>query len=349
MKVLTVVGARPQFVKAAPVSRELARRAGIIEYLVHTGQHHDASLSEQQFDALGLRPADRNLGINGGSAGSMVGRMVVALDEVIAAEAPNLVLVYGDTNSTAAGALAASHRGIPVGHVEAGLRSFVRAMPEERNRVMTDHLSTILFAPTRTAVKNLDREGIDRGVHHVGDVMLDAFLACPVDRSHASRVLEPLGLESAEFVLATLHRAETTASRDALESRLEFMRHVSAGRPVVLPLHPRTRAAAERFGVSFDGITVVEPTDYRTFGALLSLSGLVVTDSGGVQKEAYFHRVPCVTVRSETEWPETIRAGWNRLWSEPEWSEIRTEIEDYGSGVTAQAIADVLEASIGSG
>lgn len=344
MKVLTVVGARPQFVKAAPVSRELASRAGISEYLVHTGQHHDAALSEAQFAALGLREADLNLGIHGGPAGAMVGRMVIGLDEVIGSERPDVVLVYGDTNSTAAGALAAAHRGVPVAHVEAGLRSYDRTMPEERNRVMTDHLSTLLFTPTRTAVANLLREGVSDGVHQVGDVMLDAFLASPPDATLAGRVLDPLGLESGGFVLATLHRAETTATADALGSRLAFLVEVAAGRPVLLPLHPRTRDAASRLGVGLDHVLVTDPVDYRTFSALLSQCSLVATDSGGVQKEAYFHRVPCVTLRSETEWPETIRAGWNRLWTEPERQAPRQDIDDYGTGNASAAIADIMSA-----
>ena len=344
MKVLTVVGARPQFVKAAPVSRELAARTGIVECLVHTGQHHDVALSAAQFTSLGLRDADRNLGINGGSAASMVGRMVVALDGVIAEERPDVVLVYGDTNSTAAGALAAAHHDIPIAHIEAGLRSYDRTMPEERNRVMADHLSTLLFTPTYTAVNNLVREGIRHGVHQVGDVMLDAFLASPPDAAAAQGMLESLGLEQGAYVIATLHRAETTVTADALGSRLAFVRGLAGGRSVLMPLHPRTRAAAARLGVSFDGITVVDPVDYRTFSALLSQSALIATDSGGVQKEAYFHRVPCVTLRSETEWPETIRAGWNRLWTEPEQGALRRDIADYGTGRTAVAIVDVLSA-----
>lgn len=342
MKLLTVVGARPQFVKAAPVSRELSFRAGVTEYLVHTGQHHDAALSGAQFEALGLREADMNLGIHGGSAGSMVGRMIGALDEVISDERPDVVLVYGDTNSTAAGALAAACRDVPIAHVEAGLRSFDRSMPEERNRVMTDHLSTMLFTPTRTAVANLASEGITRGVHQVGDVMLDAFVSVPPEPDLALSVLEPLGLRSRQFVLATLHRAETTATVEALTSRIAFLAKIADGRPVLLPLHPRTRDAALRLGVSLEQVVIIDPVDYRTFSALLSQCALVATDSGGVQKEAYFHRVPCVTLRSETEWPETVEAGWNRLWTRPDWIEPRREIDEYGSGRAAAAIVDIL-------
>ncbi len=349
MKVLTVVGARPQFVKAAPVSRELSSRTGVSEYLVHTGQHHDVALSDAQFAALGLREADVNLGIHGGTPGAMVGRMVTALDELIAAQEPDVVLVYGDTNSTAAGALAAAHLGVPVAHVEAGLRSYDRSMPEERNRVMADHLSTLLFTPTRTAVDNLEREGIVAGVFPVGDVMLDAFLAAPPDPALARPILDALGLRSGAFVLATLHRAETTATTEALPSRLAFLLEIAEERPVLMPLHPRTRDAARRLGVPLDDVTVVEPVDYRTFSSLLSQCALVATDSGGVQKEAYFHRVPCVTLRSETEWPETIQAGWNRLWTDPVVAVERQEIDDYGAGRAAAAILDCLVAAYGEG
>lgn len=342
VKLLTVVGARPQFVKAAPVSRELSHRHGVTEVLVHTGQHHDDALSGAQFAALGLREADVNLGVHGGSSSSMIGRMLGAIDELIAFEAPDVVVVYGDTNSTGAGALAAAHRDVPVAHVEAGLRAFRPSMPEERNRVMTDHLSTILFAPTRTAVANLAREGITRGVHLVGDVMLDAFVAAPLQRELARNLLESLGIRSGAFVLATLHRAETTATVEALTSRLAFLEEVADGLPVLLPLHPRTREAATRLGVALDQVISIDPVDYRTFSALLAQSALVATDSGGVQKEAYFHRVPCVTLRSETEWPETVESGWNRLWTQTNWSSPRTTIDDYGTGRTAVDIVNIL-------
>jgi UDP-GlcNAc3NAcA epimerase len=222
-------------------------------------------------------------------------------------------------------------------------------MPEERNRVMTDHLSALLFTPTRTAVDNHEREGIVAGMFPVGDVMLDAFLAAPPDLSLARPILDALGLRSRAFVLATLHRAETTATAEGLRSRLAFLLEISEGRPVLMPLQPRTGDAARRLGVSLDGVTVVEPVDYRTFSSLLSQCALVATDSGGVQKEAYFHRVPCVTLRSETEWPETIQAGWNRLWTDPEVAMERQEIDDYGAGRAAAAILDCLVAAYEGG
>jgi UDP-GlcNAc3NAcA epimerase len=343
VKIVTVVGARPQFVKAAPVSRELNRRSSLQEILVHTGQHHDADLSERQFVALGLRSADLNLGIHGGTPGSSVGRMISALDEVIGSERPDAVLVYGDTNSTVAAALASANRDVPVLHVEAGLRSFERSMPEERNRVVTDHLATLRFVPTYAAIENLRREGIVQGVHHVGDVMLDAFLELPPEPALAASVLAAAGAVGGDFVIATLHRAQATADRESLASRVRFLLEVADGRSVVLPLHPRTRAAAAAFGIDLGGLRVIDPVDYRVFSSLLAQSSLVATDSGGVQKEAYFHRVPCVTLRNETEWPETISAGWNRLWTQPDWLSPRREIPDYGDGQAAAAIADVVE------
>jgi UDP-GlcNAc3NAcA epimerase len=349
-EVLTIVGARPQFVKAAPVSAKIRESLVLREFLVHTGQHYDVNMSDQQFTSLGLSPADVNLGIMGGQPGDLIGRMISALDALFGDRDPAVVLVYGDTNSTLAGAVAAANRDVPLVHVEAGLRSNDRRMPEERNRVLTDHLSELLFCPTDRAVENLAREGVTSGVHMVGDVMLDAFLQNSPSGPEAAEALRQFDLESSGFVLATMHRAESTASRDELGSRLDFLRtlaseHTPDARAldVVLPLHPRTRGALLEFGLSTDGIRILDPLDYRTFSALLSQCSLVVTDSGGVQKEAYFHRVPCVTLRSETEWPETIEAGWNRLWTHDLWSAPRREISDYGSGTASEAIVLELE------
>ena len=346
MNILTVVGARPQFVKAAPVSRELARREALTEFLVHTGQHYDAGMSDLQFEALGLRRADINLGVHGGSSTEGLGRMLQALDPLIDDIVPDVVLVYGDTTSTLAGAIAAAGRNVPVAHVEAGLRSFDMVMPEERNRVLVDRLASLLFVPTSEGLRNLEREGMVDGVELVGDVMLDAFLQFPHELGSAQVLLENLGVGD-EYVLATLHRAETTSTRHQLASRIAFIVEASEGRPIVFPLHPRTRAAAERFGVDFGPIRLTDPADYGVFRGLLSGCSLVLTDSGGVQKEAYFHRVPCITLRSETEWPETVEAGWNRLWTSPDWSEPRREITDYGVGDAASRIVDSLVRRLG--
>lgn len=312
MNLVTVVGARPQFVKAAPVSRAIVGRPRVEEVLIHTGQHHDLALSDSQFVELGLREPDENLGIHGGSPTDALGRMLQALDAVLLEAAPDAVVVYGDTTSTLAGAIAAANRDIPAVHIEAGLRSFDRSMPEERNRILTDHLSSLLLVPTRTALQNLELEGITEGVHLVGDVMLDAFHQTPIEPEAAQDLLDSVDVNG-EFVVATLHRAETTTGTRELSSRIDFIVQAAEGRPVILPLHPRTRAAAARFSVDLGPIRVIEPVDYRTFSGLLARCSLVVTDSGGVQKEAYFHRVPCITLRSETEWPETVEAGWNRL------------------------------------
>jgi UDP-GlcNAc3NAcA epimerase len=341
-RLLTVVGARPQFVKAMPVSRALRRAPGLTEVMVHTGQHHDAALSEAFFEALDLPAPAENLGIHGGSHGEMTGRMLAALDGVIARHAPDLVIVYGDTNSTLAGALAAAKAGVPVAHVEAGLRVFDRSMPEETNRVVVDHLSRLLFAPTRTAVANLAREGLVEGVLHVGDVMQDAVLAMAAMPRPGPGVLQRLGLTPGAYAVATLHRAATTDDGASLAAAVGYLRARLTRLPVVLPLHPRTRAAATRFGVDLAGLTVIEPLGPLDMQRLLADCATVFTDSGGLQKEAYFHRKPCVTLRDDTEWTETVEAGWNRLWTVADYRP-RREIEDYGTGEAAERIVQAIE------
>ncbi len=340
-RVLTVVGARPQFVKALPVSRVLARAPGLTEVMVHTGQHHDATLSDAFFDALGLPKPTENLGIHGGSHGEMTGRMLAALDGVIDRVAPDLVIVYGDTNSTLAGALAAAKSGVPVAHVEAGLRVFDRAMPEETNRVVVDHLSSLLFAPTRAAVAHLAREGIVDGVHHVGDVMQDAVLAMAAMPTLGEDVLSRLALTPGGYAVATLHRAATTDDALSLAAAIGYLRTRAAERPVVLPLHPRTRDAASRFGIDLTGLMVIEPVGPLEMQRLLAGCAAVFTDSGGLQKEAYFHRKPCVTLRDDTEWIEPVDAGWNRLWTVADYRP-RREIDDYGAGDAAERIVATI-------
>ncbi len=340
-RLLTVVGARPQFVKAMPVSRAIARASGLTEVLVHTGQHHDAALSDSFFRELGLPEPAENLGIHGGSHGEMTGRMLAALDGVIARVAPDLVIVYGDTNSTLAGALAAAKAGVPVAHVEAGLRVFDRAMPEETNRVVVDHLSRLLFAPTRAAVGHLAREGIVEGVHHVGDVMQDAVLAMAALPYPADGATRRLALTPGAYAVATLHRAATTDSAAALAAAVGYLRRRAAHMPVVLPLHPRTRDAAARYGVDLAGLTVIPPLGPIDMQRLLADCALVLTDSGGLQKEAYFHRKPCVTLRDDTEWSETVEAGWNRLWTVSDYRP-RREIGDYGAGDAAERIVATI-------
>jgi UDP-GlcNAc3NAcA epimerase len=339
--VLTVVGARPQLIKAAAVSRALAGSAALKELLVHTGQHFDAGMSDVFFDELGIPAPAHHLGIHGGGHGDMTGRMLIALEQVMKAERPDCVLVYGDTNSTLAGAFAAAKLNIPVAHVEAGLRSFNRRMPEEINRIVADRLSDLLFCPTRTSVANLAAEGIAAGVHMVGDVMYDVTLHAAATALARSRILERLGLAPKSYALATVHRAENTDDPASLAAVLSYLRDQALERPVVLPLHPRTREAAGRQGLAFDGIIVTEPLGFLDMHRLLANAAGVFTDSGGVQKEAYFHRVPCVTLRSETEWVETVDAGWNRLWRGPP-HRPRRDIPDYGDGHSAEKIVAIL-------
>lgn len=310
MKVLTIVGARPQFIKAAPVSREVRKVAH--EVLVHTGQHFDANMSDVFFEELGIPKPEYHLGIGGGSHGAMTGAMLARLEEVIQIEKPDWVMVYGDTNSTLAGGLAAAKLHVPVAHVEAGLRSFNRKMPEEINRVLTDHLSELLFAPTETAVGLLAAEGITHGVHQVGDVMFDAlklFLPSALERKPW---LDSLELETSGYLLATVHRAENTDNEARLRDIMQGL-GCSEDR-VVLPLHPRTRNRLEEFKIHVPAnVLIIEPAGYLEMLLLESQAKAVVTDSGGVQKEACFLNVPCITLREETEWMETVTGGWNIL------------------------------------
>ena len=316
MRIVSVVGARPQFIKEAAVSRALRAKPGVREFLVHTGQHYDANMSDVFFENLGMPAPDRNLGVGSGTHGVQTGQMLEAVERVLIDERPDWVLVYGDTNSTLAGALAAAKLHIPVAHVEAGLRSFNRRMPEEINRVLADRVADLLFAPTETAVANLRAEGIaERAIRLVGDVMYDAVLAFSTAAEAKSRIVEDLGLAHRGYVLATIHRAETTDDPARLAAVVEGLVEVAADCPVILPLHPRTRAALQRTGLAerAAALRLVEPVDYLDMLLLQRHAALVVTDSGGLQKEAFFHRVPCVTLRTETEWVELVEIGWNQL------------------------------------
>jgi UDP-GlcNAc3NAcA epimerase len=338
--ILSVVGARPQFIKAAAVSRALRLRAGVREVLIHTGQHFDADMSDVFFSDLALPLPDCHLGISGGTHGEMTGRMLIALEAVIEEVAPDWVLVYGDTNSTLAGALAAAKLEVPVAHVEAGLRSFDRKMPEEINRVLTDRLSRLLFCPTATAVANLAAEGMVQGVHHTGDVMYDALLH-HIGRAKAGGVLTRLGLRAGAYSVATVHRAGNTDDAERLRHVFTFLQAQSQDLAMVVPLHPRTRQALKRARVEPSGLKMIEPLGYLDMLQLLDGAAAVFTDSGGVQKEAYFLRKPCVTLREATEWPETIAAGWNRLWTVPHYAP-RREIADFGDGNASAVICDLL-------
>lgn len=312
MKIATVVGARPQFIKAAPVSREL--RKNHQEILIHTGQHYDANMSDVFFEELHIPKPDYNLGIGSGHHGAQTGAILEKVEEVLLKEQPDALLVYGDTNSTLAGALAAAKLHIPVIHIEAGLRSFNRRMPEEINRVLTDHISEWLFCPTDTAVQNLGQEGIAKGVYQVGDVMYDAFRFNQELARQKAQIIDRLGLQAKEYILCTIHRAENTDDPSRLKEILTALGKVS--KQVVLPLHPRTRKIIGEQGLSGllnENIRVIEPVGYLDMIALEVNAWKLVTDSGGVQKEAYFAEVPCITMRDETEWVETVKVGWNVL------------------------------------
>ena len=308
MKIVTIVGARPQFIKAAPLSRVLRQRHS--EVLVHTGQHYDRNMSEVFFDELGIPPPDYNLAVGSGPHGWQTGQMLERIEDVLLKERPERVLVYGDTNSTLAGALAAAKLHLPIGHVEAGLRSFNRRMPEELNRLVSDHLADLLLCPCAQAAENLKAEGITRGVHVVGDVMADALCYALAAARNRSRILEKLHLTPDHYLLATIHRPENTDAPQRLRQLMEAFAHIPE--PVILPLHPRTRKQLDQLGLAAsDNPRFIEPLGYLDMVALEQAARLILTDSGGIQKEAYWLGVPCITLREQTEWVETVAAGWN--------------------------------------
>lgn len=314
LKIVTVVGARPQFIKAAPVSRELRREH--LEYLLHTGQHYDRNMSQLFFEELAIPEPDLNLEIGSGAHGMQTAQMLVGIEKVLEKEKPDRVLVYGDTNSTLAGALAATKLKIPVDHIEAGLRSFNREMPEEINRLLTDRISELLFCPTAIAVAHLQREGITSGVHNTGDVMYDAALHFARLADEKSGILGRLGVTAGGYLLATCHRPQNTDDPAALRAIVEALIH--SGERVIFPIHPRTVGFLRRSGLmeqldAAGRIQVIEPVGYLEMIQLERHASKIVTDSGGVQKEAFFYKVPCITLREETEWVETVEDGWNIL------------------------------------
>jgi UDP-GlcNAc3NAcA epimerase len=353
MKVANVVGARPQFIKAAAVCAAANEHGDIRNLLVHTGQHYDADMSDIFFSQLGIQQPDVELGIGSGPHGEQTAQMMTALEGTLRDLSPDVVLVYGDTNTTLAAAYAGWRLGIPVGHVESGLRSYNRRMPEEINRIVTDRVSTILFSPSQTGVDNLAREGIVDGVHLVGDVMGD-LLFRSVTRARMG-ILGELGVRTGSFFLMTLHRPSNTDDPGNLERILRAVAQLPY--PVIFPVHPRTRAAMEGFGLAAQGnLKPIAPVGYLEILALQMHARAILTDSGGMQKEAYFLGVPCVTLREETEWPETVTAGWNLLVGpDPEklLAAIDREIPEahpdlYGDGHTAQAIVEILAKEISS-
>lgn len=354
-RVLSVIGARPQFVKAAVVSPALAA-AGLDEYMVHTGQHYDRQMSEVFFEELGLRPPDLNLNVGSGSHASQTGAMLLGLERAISERQPDCVLVYGDTNSTLAGALAAAKLHVPVAHVEAGLRSFNRRMPEEINRVVADTLGTILFTPTETARRNLEREGVPyENIVPTGDVMYDVVLAFRERAAAAPGILDRLKINGASpYVLVTIHRAENTDDPERLRAIFAGLAKVAKHLRVILPLHPRTRSRlVSLLDAPLKGIEVIEPTGFLDMLRLEERAQVIATDSGGVQKEAFFHQVPCVTLRDETEWVELVELGWNRLVPARDPEQIANAIlaargiagrpaTPYGNGTASERIAETL-------
>lgn len=312
MKIVSIVGARPQFIKCAAVSREL--RKDHIEILVHTGQHYDPEMSDVFFEELQIPKPDYNLGIGSGLHGKQTGLILAGIEDVLLKEKPDLVLVYGDTNSTLAGALAAAKLHIPVAHVEAGLRSFDRTMPEEINRIVADHVSDLLFCPTENAVSLLAKEGITRGVHLVGDVMADVLAFNKALAGKNSRIIKNLGLERKRYCVATIHRPSNTDNPEALSSIIHAFGE--SGMPIVFPVHPRTLKYLGEYGLLGRmpvNIRIIEPVGYLEMIQLMGNAEKILTDSGGIQKEAYMLGVPCITLRENTEWIETLHDGWNIL------------------------------------
>jgi len=357
MNVVSVVGARPQFIKAAVVDRALRRLPEISPVLIHTGQHYHDRMSNIFFEELDIPEPDYNLDVGSGSHGDQTGRMLIAMERVLSQIDTAAVIVYGDTNSTLAGALAAVKLHVPVLHIEAGLRSFNRFMPEEINRILTDHASDILFAPTERAVANLLREGLPReSIHRVGDVMYDAALFYAERAEAKSSILDNLGISPGCYVLATIHRAENTDDLSRFGVICKTLQEVSRRLPVVFPTHPRTRSILAQSGLSCtDRLLIIDPVGYLDMVVLEKNARIILTDSGGVQKEAFFYQVPCVTFRGETEWVELVELGWNRL-APPlsvdfQMLEIEASLDSqpgaavanpYGTGTAGESIARMI-------
>ncbi len=354
MKILTAIGARPQFVKTAILSEELRKR-GVEEILVHSGQHYDDLMSDVFFRELGIPQVDENYGVGSGTHGAQTAEMLARFERSIMAHKPDCVLVHGDTNSTLAAALAAVKLEVPVAHNEAGLRSYNRSMPEEHNRVLTDHCSDLLFCPFQSAVETLAKEGITNGVHIIGDVMFDVSLRFRSIAEKQSKVLKTIGMKRGEYVLVTLHRPYNVDDPERMNALLSAMGKVD--QQLVFPVHPRTRANFDRMGIELpENVLGIDPLGYLDFMQLEANAAMILTDSGGVQKEAYFVERPCVTVRPETEWVETVEAGWNRLlWdnldelpamlSERWWPEEHPDL--YGDGNASVRLADILVETYG--
>jgi UDP-GlcNAc3NAcA epimerase len=351
MKIVSIVGARPQFIKCAPVSKEL--RKNHHELLVHTGQHYDEEMSKLFFDELQIPKPEHNLGVGSGLHGKQTGEMLIEIEKILLDERPDVVLIYGDTNSTVAGALAAAKLHIAIGHVEAGLRSFDKSMPEEINRIVSDHVSDILFVPTITGVKNLKREGITNGVYHIGDVMYDALLNNIKIAEKKSDILKKLDLKKKEYLLATVHRPSNTDNKENLLSILEGFSEINE--KIVFPIHPRTKKFIDNHNLKNKigkNILVIKPVGYLDFIMLEKNALKILTDSGGIQKEAYMLKVPCITLRENTEWVETVKDSWNILVGANKKKIVnathnflpkKKQKNYFGDGFASKKIKDILE------
>jgi len=345
MKIVSIIGARPQFIKAAVVSKALEKFEDVDEILVHTGQHYDENMSKVFFEELEIRKPDYNLEVGSGSHAFQTGMMMMKIEEVLLKEKPDWVLVYGDTNSTIAGSLAAAKLHIKIAHVEAGLRSFNMLMPEEVNRILTDRISTVLFAPTKNAINLLSREGIKENVVFSGDVMFDSILHYQKLASEKKDLSELIQLD--EYYLGTIHRAENTDDKTRLKSIFEAFSELDL--PIVIPLHPRTKKLIAEINYS-ENVKIIDPVGYLEMILLLKNSTKVLTDSGGLQKEAYFMKKPCVTLRDETEWIETLEGNWNfivgadknLILEKIKVSDFGKQSDAFGSGNAGEAIAQYL-------
>ncbi len=380
MKIANIIGARPQFIKYFPVSKAIEKHNNIHDILIHTGQHYDYTMSKIFFDELGIKEPEYHLGAGSGTHGEQTAQVIQKVEEVLIKEKPDIVMVYGDTNSTLGGALASSKLHIPVAHIEAGLRSYNKHMPEEINRVLTDHVSSILFCPTETAVQNLKKEGftniINNGklvdspnsspltpapcsnlstsqesslclVINTGDVMYDVILHALKIAENKSNILNHLNLAPKSYNLLTIHRAENTVNQERFSELIDFVNNASDSKPVIFPMHPRTKKVYEDYDNKLaDNIKTIDPVSYFDILMLLKKSSLIMTDSGGMQKEAYWLQVPCITLRDETEWVETVQSGWNVLYRDYNGSHNHSDIASlYGDGKAAEKIVNFLVSS----
>ncbi len=355
-RIITIVGARPQFIKAAMLSRAILFNEAFEEHIIHTGQHYDENMSKIFFSQINAVKPTWQLHCGNTSHGEMTGRMLIDIEKILIDNKPDYVVVYGDTNSTLAGALAACKLHIPVVHIEAGLRSFNKKMPEEINRILTDNVSSILCCPTKTAVKNLNNENIYKGVFHVGDIMYDAALYFGKVAEEKSNIIDTLNLKEKQFRLCTVHRAENTDNIERLTGIISALNEMSTSEmPLVFPVHPRTKICIKKYPqldklLNNKNILTIEPLGFLDMVMLEKKADMILTDSGGIQKEAYFHRTPCITLREETEWVETVDAGWNiiagykteKILESINKVNPQKEIEEYGKGDTANKILELL-------